>query len=361
MAIATQPSPDLIDLSSIKTVKQVPYTEYFVSGHRTCQGCESALVMRYLAKAAGPRTVVLGSTGCMYVANTSYYTTPWVVPWMHTQLGSAGSAAIGASAGLKALMRKGKLKDEPINVIAFCGDGGGADMGFGAISAALTHKEYRFLVILYDNESYANTDIQLSGSTPYGAVTTFSPAGSKRRIMHTRWKKNAAGALVAGHPDAAYIATACASYGVDFMNKVRKGLASGGPAFIQVLDPCPKGWHYDPQKSHDLGKLAVETGLWSLWEMEDHVVRLNSTTRAIAQGRFPRKRVREYLEQQGRFAHFVEEDFRFFQERVDEQWTEWLIPGVVSFGLERGTPINFVDALEKSTAAAADDREEALT
>ncbi|MBV9171090.1 MAG: pyruvate synthase, partial [Chloroflexi bacterium] len=208
MTLTTTPPTDLVDLSSIKTVKQVPYTEYFVSGHRTCQGCESALVMRYIAKAAGPRTIVLGSTGCMYVANTSYYTTPWVVPWMHTQLGAAGSAALGASAGLKALMRKGKLKDEPINVIAFCGDGGGADMGLAAISAALTHAEYRFLIILYDNESYANTDIQLSGSTPYGAVTTFSPSGKQKRIMHTRWKKNTPGALVAGHPDAAYIATA---------------------------------------------------------------------------------------------------------------------------------------------------------
>src|SRR2546422_213185 len=211
MTLTPTAPTELVDLSSIKTVKQVPYTEYFVSGHRTCQGCESALVMRYIAKAAGPRTVVLGSTGCMYVANTSYYTTPWVVPWMHTQLGAAGSAAPGA-----------------------------------------------------------------------------------------------AGALVAGHPDAAYIATACASYGVDFMNKVRKGLAAGGPAFIHVLDPCPKGWHYDPQLSHELGKLAIETGIWSLWEMEDHTVKLNGTTRAIATGRAKRKPVREYLSQQGRFAHFTE-------------------------------------------------------
>ena len=119
MTLTATPPADLVDLSSIKTVKQVPYTEYFVSGHRTCQGCESALVMRYIAKAAGPRTIVMGSTGCMYVANTSYYTTPWVVPWMHTQLGSSGSAALGAAAALKALMRKGKMKKEPINVIAF--------------------------------------------------------------------------------------------------------------------------------------------------------------------------------------------------------------------------------------------------
>src|SRR5919109_2978368 len=165
------------------------------------------VVMKLMVKAAGPRTIVLGSTGCMYVANTTYYSTSWVVPWMHTQLGSSGSAGLGAAAALKALIRKGKLKQEPINVIAFCGDGGGADMGFGAISAALTHADYRFLVILYDNESYANTDIQLSGSTPDGAVTTFSPTGKQKRIMHTRWKKNTPGMLAAGHPDAAYIAT----------------------------------------------------------------------------------------------------------------------------------------------------------
>ena len=77
--------------------------------------------MKLMVKAAGPRTIVLGSTGCMYVANTTYYTTPWVVPWMHTQLGSAGSAALGAAAGLKVLMRKGKLAQEPIKVGAIEG------------------------------------------------------------------------------------------------------------------------------------------------------------------------------------------------------------------------------------------------
>src|SRR5919197_69749 len=259
MAIETQPA-ELVDLSSIKTVRQVPYTEYFVSGHRTCQGCESALVMRYIAKAAGPRTIVLGATGCMYVANTSYYTTPWVVPWMHTQLGAAGSAALGAAAGLKVLMRKGKLANEKINVIAFCGDGGGADMGLGAISATLTHKDYNSLILLYDNESYANTDIQLSSMTPYGAVTTFSPTGSTRRLMHTRWKKNVAGMLAAGHPECRYVATVCASYAVEMMNKVRRALTIGGPTFIHSLDPCPKGWGYDPMLRHELGGLAIETG-----------------------------------------------------------------------------------------------------
>src|SRR2546428_12939109 len=195
-------------LDPFKGVKKLPLEEFFTSGHRTCQGCESALVMKLMIKAAGPRTVVLGSTGCMYVANTTYYSTSWVVPWMHTQLGSSGSAALGTAAGLKALMRKGQIKDEATNRSALCGDGGGADMGLSAISAALTHPQYNVLILLYDNESYANTDIQLSGMTPYGAHTTFSPPGKAKRLMHTRWKKNMAGEVGGGHPTTKHCGTA---------------------------------------------------------------------------------------------------------------------------------------------------------
>src|SRR6266705_2710984 len=273
-------------LEPFRGIKKVTIEEYFTSGHRTCQGCESALVMKLMVKAAGPRTIVLGSTGCMYVANTTYYTTPWVVPWMHTQLGASGSAALGTAAGLKVLMRKGKLKNEKINVIAFCGDGGGADMGIGAISATLTHKDYNCLVLLYDNESYANTDIQLSSQTPYGA---------------------------------------------DLMNKIRKALELGGPTFVHTLDPCPKGWDYHPQYSQELGHLAVECGIWPLYEVIDGVCNLTGPTRQIAEGRKKRKPVYEYLKRQGRFAHFADEDVEHFQHEIDKMWTEWLIPGVIPF------------------------------
>src|SRR3989454_919196 len=256
--------------------------------------------------------------------------TPWVVPWMHTQLGSWGSAALGTAAGLKALMRKGKMKAEPINVIAFCGDGGGADMGVGAISATLTHKEYNSLILLYDNESYANTDIQLSGMTPYGAHTTFSPPGKAKRLIHTRWKKNMAGMMAAGHPECRYVATVCASYAVEMMNKVRRALTIGGPTFIHSLDPCPKGWDYDPMLSHELGELAIETGIFPLYEVEDGQVKYYGKTKALVEGR-PRKPVREYLLKQGRFAHFLEEDLEYFQAKVDEMWEKWEIPAVVPF------------------------------
>ena len=323
-----------VDLSPVKGVKNIPVEELFTSGHRTCQGCESALVMRLMIKAAGPRTVVVGSTGCMYVANTTYYTTPWVVPWMHTQLGSSGSAATGTAAGLKVLMRKGKMKEEPINVIAFCGDGGGADMGLSAISASLTHPEYNHLVLLYDNESYANTDIQVSGMSPWGANSTFSPPGKVHRIMNTRWKKNMVGMLAAGHPECRYLATACASYGLDMTNKVRRALTIGGPTFIHSIDPCPKGWDYDPKFSHELGMLTIETGLWVLYEIIDGELILNGPSRAIAKGMKKRKPVEEYLTRQGRFAHFTPEDTKYVQGKVDEMWERWWGPGVVPVNIK---------------------------
>ncbi len=318
-------------LDPFKGVKTIDQEEYFTSGHRTCQGCESALVMKLMAKSAGPRSVILGSTGCMYVANTTYYSTPWAVPWMHTQLGSSGSAATGTAAGLKALMRKGKIKKEPINIIAFCGDGGGADMGLSAISAALQHTQYNLLILMYDNESYANTDIQVSGSSPYGANSTFSPPGKARRIMHRRWKKNTAAMLAAGHPDCKYVATVCASYALDMMNKVRKALTIGGPTFIHSLDPCPKGWDYDPMFSHELGEMAVETGIWPLYEVEEGKLKMYGKTKRIVNGQLKRKPVREYLMRQGRFAHFTEEDIEYFQAKTDAMWEKWVFPGVIPF------------------------------
>jgi len=307
----------------ISSVRKTPLEEFYASGHRTCQGCESALAMREFAKAAGPRTVVTGCTGCMYVANTSYMTTPWVVPWMHTQLGAGGSSAIGMAAGLRALMRKGKIPAEKINVINFSGDLGGGDMGLSGISGAL-QSDYDLLIILYDNESAANTDIQATGMTTYGAQTTFTPPGKAKRIMQRRWKKNVAGMMAVGHPTCRYVATASPTYPpLDYMNKVRRALSTGGPTFIHVFDPCPKGWDYHPRYSQEIGELAIKAGMFPLYEIADGEVTYTHDPRQ--KGRIP---VREYLEKQGRFAHFIDEDIDYIQRMVDAMWEEWEIPGV---------------------------------
>jgi pyruvate ferredoxin oxidoreductase beta subunit len=311
-----------IEFDRIKGVHEVPLEEFYTSGHRTCQGCESAATMRAFIKAAGPRTVVTGSTGCMYVANTSYMTTPWIVPWMHTQLGASGSSAIGMAAGLRALKRKGKIGDEKINTIAFCGDLGGGDMGLSGISGAL-QTDFDLLIIMYDNESAANTDIQATGLSTYGAQTTFTPPGSKHNITQRRWKKNVAGMLAVGHPTCKYVATACATFPpLDYLNKVRKALAVGGPTFLHVYTPCPKGWDYHPRYSHEIGELGVRSGLYPLYEIIEGQV---SYTYDARKKRIP---VKDFLTTQGRFAHLKPEDISYIQDMVDEMWEGWDIPGV---------------------------------
>lgn len=317
--------PD-IDFERIKGVKQTPLEEMYTSGHRTCQGCESAQVMRDFSKASGPRTIATGATGCMYVANTSYQTTPWIIPWMHTQLGAGGASVIGMAAGLKALMRKGRIKKEKINVINFSGDLGGGDMGLSGISGAL-QTDYDLLIILYDNESAANTDIQATGMTTYGAQTSFSPPGSKHRIMHKRWKKNLAPMLAVGHPHVKYIATACSAYPpLDFMNKTRKALAMGGPTFIHTYDPCPKGWDFHPRYSQELGEMGIKCGIFPLYEIVEG--KIYYTYDPNRKGRKP---VKPFLQKQGRFAHLIDEDFEYIQSRIDSMWTEWELPGITPF------------------------------
>jgi len=221
------------------------------------------------------------------------------------------------------------MKDEPINVIAFCGDGGGADMGLGAISATMTHPDYNLLILMYDNESYANTDIQISGTSPYGANTSFSTPGKVTRIMHHRWKKNVAPLMIAGHPTVKYVGTISTSYALQAMNCVRRALTIGGPTFIHCLNPCPKGWDFDPYIAHELGELAVNTGIWPLYEVIEGKLKLYGKTEQIANGKLKRLPVRDYLLKQGRFAHFTEEDIEFFQSKIDEMWDKWLVPGVI--------------------------------
>src|SRR5438093_123359 len=172
-------------------------------------------------------------------------------------------------------------------------------------------------------ESAANTDIQATGMTTYGAQTTFTPPGKKHRIMQRRWKKNVAGMMAVGHPTCRYVATVCAGFPpLDFLNKVRKALAIGGPTFLHSFDPCPKGWDYHPRYSKELAELGVRTGIFPLYEVEDGQVTYTFDAR---KNRAP---VREYLEKQGRFAHLIDEDFDYIQHMVDAMWQAWEIPGV---------------------------------
>src|SRR4030042_4767985 len=196
------------EVKLISKLTEIPEEDYYVSGHRTCAGCGAALGYRLVLKAAGPKSIVIGPTGCMYVANGhQFLTSPFAVPWYHTQLGGGGPAGIGTAAALRALMRKGKRKREDINVVVHGGDGAMSDIGFSGLSMALTYEYPHLLYLLYDNESYANTGIQASSSTPFGSSTTFTPSGKVKKIGNERLKKNVA-LLATAHPGIGYVATA---------------------------------------------------------------------------------------------------------------------------------------------------------
>lgn len=296
-------------LEQIKTIRHAPDEEYYVSGHRTCAGCGPALVYRLVAKAAGKNTIFLGPTGCMYVANTSYGCGPFAVPWMHTQITNGGGVASGVESAYKAMMRKGKYTGEKPHVIVMAGDGGATDIGLQALSGML-YRGHDVLFICYDNESYANTGIQVSPTTPWGAVTTFTPSGPMAPEGKRIWPKDNAQLVAHGHPELKYLATASLAFPLDLMNKVRKGLNAEGPAYLHIHAPCPKGWQFDADKTIDMAKLAVDTGMFQLYELENGKYTITYTPRK-------RKPVEEYIKLQGRFSHLKPEHIEKIQQFVD--------------------------------------------
>ncbi len=292
---------------------ELPETEPFVPGHRTCAGCGPSIQYRMTAKASGDNTILVGPTGCMYVANSSYLCTPYAVPWAHTQIGSAGSFTAGVSAAYEAMIRKGKWQGEFPNIICEAGDGSASDIGLGSVSGAL-YRNHDCLIICYDNEQYANTGIQASSRTPYGGMTTFSPPGPTIPEAKKLFPKDLARMMAAGHPHC-YVATATVGYPIDLMNKVRKGLNHKGAAFMMIYTPCQKGFVYETPRSIDLGRVVVECGLYPMWEWDPETREFDYSFRPQAL-----RPVAEYLKLQGRFGHLQAEHIATLQKFANDQW-----------------------------------------
>jgi len=285
--------------------------EIFAPGHRACIGCGEALAVRLACKALGRNIIVVTATGCIEIISSQLPYTSWRVPWIHTLFENTAAVASGIEAGLKAMTRKGRRSARNVGVVAMAGDGGTSDIGLQALSGAL-ERGHNFLYLCFDNEAYMNTGIQRSSATPFGASTTTSPAG-KMSLGQVTWKKNLP-AIAAAH-NIPYVATACPSYPFDLMAKVAKGAAIDGPAYIHILSPCPTGWRHGTDLTIRIGRLAVETGIFPLYEVENGKYKLNFT--------FPKPRpVQDYLKLQGRFRHLPEETVKEIQRRVDEEYTK---------------------------------------
>ena len=291
--------------------RQVTKEEYLAPGHRACIGCGEALAVRLALKALGPESIVVSATGCMEIISSQLPWTSWRVPWIHTIFENTAAVASGIEAGLKIMKQKGRKPDKKVNVVASAGDGGTSDIGLQALSGAL-ERGHDFLYICWDNEAYMNTGIQRSSATPYGASTTTAPAG-KRSIGQVTWKKNMP--LIAAAHNIPYVATACPSYPFDLMDKVAKGAAVDGPAYVHIFSVCPTGWRSPVEKTIEIGRLAVQTGVFPLYEIEDGKYRMNVN---VAK----RKPVEEYLKPQGRFRHLSEKERKYIQDRVDKDYAE---------------------------------------
>jgi pyruvate ferredoxin oxidoreductase beta subunit len=285
--------------------------EILAEGHNFCIGCGEALAMRLACKAIGENMIIGMATGCDEVCTTPLPVTSWRVPWIHTLFENVGAEISGVEAGLKALMRKGKIAKRDIKCIGMAGDGATSDIGVQALSGAI-ERGHNFLYICWDNEAYMNTGIQRSSSTPYGASTTTAPAGKVSIGQKTR-KKNMVEICVAHNIP--YAATACPSYPFDLMNKVKKGAEVKGPAYVHILCPCCTGWRYPSKITIQMGRLAVETGIFPLYEVENGRYRLNVDRPTL-------KPVEEYLKPQGRYRHLTDKDIQEIQEMVNEDYAK---------------------------------------
>ena len=194
----------------------------------------------------------------MEIVSSPLPTTSWKVPWIHTLFENTAAVASGIESGLKVLIKKGRIAEQGIKVVAIAGDGGTSDIGLQALSGAM-ERGHNFVYICFDNEAYMNTGIQRSSATPFGASTTTSPAG-KVSIGQVSWKKNMP-AIAAAH-NIPYVATACHSYPFDLMAKVEKAAATPGPAYVHILSVCPTGWRCPTDLTIRIGRLAVETGIF---------------------------------------------------------------------------------------------------
>jgi pyruvate ferredoxin oxidoreductase beta subunit len=286
-------------------------------GHRLCAGCGASIVVRQMLAAIDEPVVIGNATGCLEVATTIYPYTAWRVPWIHNAFENAASTVSGVEAAYRSLVRQGKIPEQNVKFIAYGGDGGTYDIGIQALSGAM-ERGHQMLYVCYDNGAYMNTGIQRSSATPYGAHTTTSPAG-KVVPGKTQFRKDLA-AIMAGH-NIPYVAQAAPSQWRDLMQKTRKAVSCGGPAFMNVLASCNRGWRHDTDQTIQLTQLAVDTCWWPLFEVENGAWRLTYKPKQ-------KTPVVEWLKTQGRFRHlFKPENAHMIDEmqaEVDRRWTRLL-------------------------------------
>ena len=292
---------------ALKELFAVDYAEeYLLAGNSACAGCVSELALRWALKALGPKTVVVAPASCANVYIGVWPGASPTVPFINMAFAAGASAASGIVAGYEALGR------DDITVMTWAGDGGTVDIGIQALSGAI-ERGTNFIYVCYDNEVYANTGTQRSGSTPLAAVTSTTPYGKREN------KKDIA-KIIAAH-EIPYVGVVNGADPQDVFDTFRKIKDIKGAKFVHLFSPCPPGWRYDPSESIQIARLAVKSGMWILWEQENGVFSLKKGSRKYL-NKESRISVSEYLRRQGRFSLVSEEEIRRLQDWVDQNWEE---------------------------------------
>lgn len=282
--------------------------EKVYSGALSCRGCGWSLMVRHISSILGEETVYIVPACCFSIIVGPYPMNALKGNVVHTLFAAAPATATGIRA---ALDRHGK---ESANVVVLAGDGGTFDIGLQALSGAASRGE-NILYICNNNGAYMNTGIQTSTATPYGAVTTTDP---NPRYKLT-WPKDLIG-IVAAH-NIPYVATASLAFLDDFRNKITKAKETKGFRLIMVDGPCPPGHKTEPAQSITICRLAVESNLFPLYEVERGRYRMTH----IPDKKVP---VENCMRLQGRFRHLFkkgsEDILKKIQERTDMNWQKLL-------------------------------------
>ena len=300
------------------TLKELTKHEELLSpGHRGCAGCSGTNVIRQVLLATEHPVVCTCATGCLEVVTTIYPYTAWRTPFIHSAFENSAPTISGIETAYRAFKKKGKISED-IKFIAIGGDGGTYDIGLQALSGAL-ERGHDFLYVCYDNGAYMNTGIQRSGSTPCGAATSTSPAGSV--IPGKVQKRKDLTAIAAAH-NIPYLAQVSIHNWRDLTTKVRKALSYEGPGFINALAPCYRGWRFPSEESIEIARLAVDTCFWPLFEIDHGKYTVNYKPRE-------KKPLEEWLNKQGRFSHLFEDEkhkgiVENLQSEVDNKWEDLL-------------------------------------
>ncbi len=294
--------------------KKIP--ERLGPGHRLCAGCGASIAVRQILMGTTDPVVVGSATGCLEVATTIFPFSAWNTPFIHSAFENAAATMSGVETAYRALKKQGKINKE-LKFIAFGGDGGTYDIGLQALSGAL-ERGHRFVYVCYNNEAYMNTGVQRSGATPYCASTTTAPAG-KASTGKPQARKDLTSIVVAHKIP--YAAQASISHWNDLITKSQKAFAADGPAFLNVIAMCHRGWGFKQESSVDISKLAVETCYWPLYEVENGRYKVNYKPKEI-------KPLTDFLKTQKRFAHLFKEEnkplLEQFQAQVKKDWEELL-------------------------------------